>query len=199
MRPDILNPLFAEVEALKGIGPQLAKPLHRLGLDRVVDLLFHLPGSWIDRKRVMRLDEADVVAADASGHAEEQAGLVAVQERADVGELLMGGLPGSGALASATTWASSRNATPRTATAPARAPRGTRSPAQSPPRDPRPARHTRADRARRSSSRLPRPRRQAGASARQKDRRTAARRRIARGSARSRSGQAAARRARSRA
>ena len=60
MRPDILNPLFAEVEVLKGIGPQLAKPLHRLKLDRVVDVLFHLPTGWIDRKRVERLDEADV-------------------------------------------------------------------------------------------------------------------------------------------
>ncbi|HVQ10239.1 MAG TPA: ATP-dependent DNA helicase RecG [Allosphingosinicella sp.] len=60
MRPDILNPLFAEVEVLKGIGPALAKPLHRLKLDRVVDILFHLPVSWIDRKRVETLDEADV-------------------------------------------------------------------------------------------------------------------------------------------
>ncbi|MGZ8335849.1 MAG: ATP-dependent DNA helicase RecG, partial [Allosphingosinicella sp.] len=60
MRPDILNPLFAEVEVLKGVGPQLAKPLHRLGLDRVVDILFHLPTGWIDRKRVDRLDPADV-------------------------------------------------------------------------------------------------------------------------------------------
>ena len=60
MRPDILNPLFAEVEVLKGIGPQLAKPLHRLKLDRVVDILLHLPVGWIDRKRVGRLDEADV-------------------------------------------------------------------------------------------------------------------------------------------
>jgi ATP-dependent DNA helicase RecG len=60
MRPDILNPLFAEVEVLKGIGPTLAKPLHRLKLDRVVDILFHLPVSWIDRKRVARLDVADV-------------------------------------------------------------------------------------------------------------------------------------------
>jgi RecG-like helicase len=54
MRPDILNPLFAEVEVLKGVGPQLAKPLKRLGLERVVDLLFHLPVSWIERKRVDR-------------------------------------------------------------------------------------------------------------------------------------------------
>lgn len=60
MRPDILNPLFAEVEALKGIGPQLAKPLHRLKLDTVADVLFHLPVSWVQRKNVVALDEADV-------------------------------------------------------------------------------------------------------------------------------------------
>jgi ATP-dependent DNA helicase RecG len=59
MRPDILNPLFAEVEVLKGVGPALAKPLKRLGLERVVDLLFHLPTGWIERKRVDLLDEAD--------------------------------------------------------------------------------------------------------------------------------------------
>ena len=59
MRPDILNPLFAEVEVLKGVGPQLAKPLKRLGLERVVDVLFHLPVNWIERKRVELLDMAD--------------------------------------------------------------------------------------------------------------------------------------------
>jgi len=60
MRPDILNPLFAEVEALKGVGPTLAKPLARLGLARAIDLLFHLPTGWIDRKAVTELDEGDV-------------------------------------------------------------------------------------------------------------------------------------------
>ncbi|MBA3676235.1 MAG: ATP-dependent DNA helicase RecG [Sphingosinicella sp.] len=59
MRPDILNPLFAEVEVLKGIGPGLAKPLNRLGLGRVVDILFHLPVSWIERKRVETLEAGD--------------------------------------------------------------------------------------------------------------------------------------------
>jgi ATP-dependent DNA helicase RecG len=39
MRPEILNPLFTEVEALKGVGPQLAKMLGKLGLTRLVDLL----------------------------------------------------------------------------------------------------------------------------------------------------------------
>jgi ATP-dependent DNA helicase RecG len=60
MRPDILNPLFAEVEALKGIGPGLAKPLKRLGIERVVDALFHLPVSWIDRKAVPHFDVGDI-------------------------------------------------------------------------------------------------------------------------------------------
>jgi ATP-dependent DNA helicase RecG len=59
MRPDILNPLFAEVEVLKGIGPTLAKPLKRLGLERVVDVLFHLPDGWVERKRVELVDVAD--------------------------------------------------------------------------------------------------------------------------------------------
>ncbi|WP_433910415.1 ATP-dependent DNA helicase RecG [Sphingomonas yabuuchiae] len=49
MRPDILNPLFAEVTSLKGVGPGLAKPLERLRIGRVVDVAFHLPTGHIDR------------------------------------------------------------------------------------------------------------------------------------------------------
>jgi len=59
MRPEILNPIFAEIEALKGIGPTLAKPLAKLGISRVVDLLFHLPTGMIERRRVDVLDMAD--------------------------------------------------------------------------------------------------------------------------------------------
>nr|WP_294850923.1 ATP-dependent DNA helicase RecG [uncultured Sphingomonas sp.] len=51
MRPEILNPLFAEVEALKGVGPAVAKGLSRLGLSRVIDLVYHLPTGMIDRVR----------------------------------------------------------------------------------------------------------------------------------------------------
>ena len=51
MRPDILNPLFTEVEALKGVGPQVAKQLKRLDLTRLVDLLYHLPTGAIERVR----------------------------------------------------------------------------------------------------------------------------------------------------
>jgi ATP-dependent DNA helicase RecG len=58
MRPDLLNPLFAEIAVLKGVGPALAKPLERLGLSRVVDVLFHLPTGSVTRHRVERLDDA---------------------------------------------------------------------------------------------------------------------------------------------
>src|SRR5215203_4484604 len=51
MRPEILNPLFAEVESLPGVGPQVAKVLKRLGIERVLDLLYHLPTGVIDRIR----------------------------------------------------------------------------------------------------------------------------------------------------
>ena len=37
MRPSILNPLFAETTALKGVGPAVARGLTRLGLNRVVE------------------------------------------------------------------------------------------------------------------------------------------------------------------
>ena len=58
MRPDLLNPLFAEVEALKGVGPGIAKPLARLGLARAIDVLFHLPTGSVTRQRIDRLDDA---------------------------------------------------------------------------------------------------------------------------------------------
>ncbi len=57
MRPAILNPLFASVETLPGIGPKMAALLDKLlvpsGVERqanVGDLLFHLPTGVIDRR-----------------------------------------------------------------------------------------------------------------------------------------------------
>ena len=51
MRPDILNPLFTDVEALKGVGPQVTKQLRRLDVARLIDLLYHLPTGAIERVR----------------------------------------------------------------------------------------------------------------------------------------------------
>src|SRR3984893_6850728 len=54
MRPSLLNPLFAAVATLPGVGPKLERLFGRLlGREdkaRVIDLLFHLPSGAIDRR-----------------------------------------------------------------------------------------------------------------------------------------------------
>jgi ATP-dependent DNA helicase RecG len=67
MRPPILDPLFAPLTTLKGIGPKLVKPFGRLlerAEPRVIDLLFHLPYAAIDRRARPKLSEveADTIA-----------------------------------------------------------------------------------------------------------------------------------------
>lgn len=58
MRPEVLNPLFAETETLDGVGPKLKKPLDRLGLRRVRDIAYHLPERFVTRRAVENVDEA---------------------------------------------------------------------------------------------------------------------------------------------
>ena len=60
MRPEVLNPLFAEVDSLDGVGPKLKKPLDKLGLRRLRDLAYHLPDRFVSRRAVGNLDEASV-------------------------------------------------------------------------------------------------------------------------------------------
>ena len=54
MRPNLLNPLFAALTSLPGVGPRLEQLYRRLfdreEAPRVVDLLFHLPSGAIDRR-----------------------------------------------------------------------------------------------------------------------------------------------------
>jgi ATP-dependent DNA helicase RecG len=57
MRPEALNPLFAEVQTLEGVGPKLLKPLERLGLTRVKDVAYHLPERFVSRRAIADLDE----------------------------------------------------------------------------------------------------------------------------------------------
>jgi ATP-dependent DNA helicase RecG len=62
MRPPVLNPLFASLKTLPGIGPKLEKLYARLlGRDgeppRVIDLLFHLPTGFVDRRHQPKLSE----------------------------------------------------------------------------------------------------------------------------------------------
>src|SRR6187431_2850958 len=54
MRPNLLNPLFAVLTSLPGVGPKLERLYRRLlGREdgaRLIDLLFHLPTGAIDRR-----------------------------------------------------------------------------------------------------------------------------------------------------
>lgn len=54
MRPSLLDPFFAAITTLPGIGPKVEKLFrHLLGRDdvpRIIDLLFHLPTGTVDRR-----------------------------------------------------------------------------------------------------------------------------------------------------
>src|SRR5829696_4726728 len=62
MRPTLLNPLFALVTSLAGVGPKQDKLLRYLlsrdETPRLVDLLLHLPASVIDRRAQPKIREA---------------------------------------------------------------------------------------------------------------------------------------------
>src|SRR3984893_18138343 len=62
MRPALLNPLFAPVTTLPGVGPKQDRVLrYLLGRDetpRPVDLLLHLPSSVIDRRARPKIRDA---------------------------------------------------------------------------------------------------------------------------------------------
>ena len=62
MRPQLLNPLFAPVTSLPGVGPRQDKLFrYLLGRDetpRLVDLLLHLPASVIDRRARPKIRDA---------------------------------------------------------------------------------------------------------------------------------------------
>jgi ATP-dependent DNA helicase RecG len=58
MRPEILNPLFASVTSLPGVGPRLGKLVEHLAGPCVVDLLWHLPGGIIDRSFTPKVRDA---------------------------------------------------------------------------------------------------------------------------------------------
>jgi ATP-dependent DNA helicase RecG len=57
-RPEILFPLFAELTALEGVGPKVAKTFARMEITRPVDLLLTLPTGGVDRRLRASIREA---------------------------------------------------------------------------------------------------------------------------------------------
>lgn len=58
MRPTILFPLFGPLSGLPGLGPRLSSLLEKMTGPHVVDLLWHLPSGFIDRRYSPALSEA---------------------------------------------------------------------------------------------------------------------------------------------
>ncbi|MBN8966362.1 MAG: ATP-dependent DNA helicase RecG, partial [Rhizobiales bacterium] len=62
MRPSLLDPLFAPLTTLAGVGPKLERLYQRLldrgdGPPRIADLLFRLPTGTVDRRARPKLAE----------------------------------------------------------------------------------------------------------------------------------------------
>jgi len=65
-RPEILFPLFADIAGLPGVGPKTAILYEKLGVTRLVDLIFLLPGGLIDRRlrdTLIGVDPGQVITA----------------------------------------------------------------------------------------------------------------------------------------
>jgi ATP-dependent DNA helicase RecG len=68
MRPTLLNPLFADISGIKGVGPKLAALFTNLTRPsaskaesaRVIDLLLHLPSAIVDRRHRCRISQLPV-------------------------------------------------------------------------------------------------------------------------------------------
>lgn len=58
-----MDRLLEEIQYIKGVGPKRSQDLHRLGVDNILDLLWHVPRAYFNRSRVnliadLPLDEA---------------------------------------------------------------------------------------------------------------------------------------------
>jgi len=59
MRDPLLYPFYADIDGLPGVGPKIKHVLARLiGGETVLDLIYHLPTSWVDRRNRGAIAEA---------------------------------------------------------------------------------------------------------------------------------------------
>jgi ATP-dependent DNA helicase RecG len=64
MRPKILFPLFSDISSLAGVGEKTREVLKRLAGERVVNMVYHLPSSVVDRRnmpQITQMREGDIV------------------------------------------------------------------------------------------------------------------------------------------
>ena len=59
MRPKILYNLFSNIISIKGIGPKYAKLIERLCGKYLIDLLYHKPVAFIDRRNAPKIKDIE--------------------------------------------------------------------------------------------------------------------------------------------
>ena len=60
MRPALLNPLYAPITTLPGVGPKVSRLIERVAGPNVVDLLWHVPTGIIDRSLAPKIAVAPI-------------------------------------------------------------------------------------------------------------------------------------------
>lgn len=58
MRPEILFPLFKPLTTLKGVGPRISILLEKITGEHVVNVLWHLPSNFVDRRHSPKIADA---------------------------------------------------------------------------------------------------------------------------------------------
>ena len=60
----VANDLLAPVQYVKGVGPERAKVLNRLGITTIRDLLYYIPRKYLDRSQIKKISEVDPFSED---------------------------------------------------------------------------------------------------------------------------------------
>ncbi|MBS82979.1 MAG: ATP-dependent DNA helicase RecG [Gammaproteobacteria bacterium] len=54
------NPIYDDITYLKGVGPKRATQLKAYGINQVIDILYHLPRKYLDRRNIKKIRETKI-------------------------------------------------------------------------------------------------------------------------------------------
>ena len=54
------NPLYDDITYLKGVGPKRAKQLKLYGIEIIIDVLYHIPRKYLDRRNIKPINQIKI-------------------------------------------------------------------------------------------------------------------------------------------
>ena len=54
------NPIYNDVTYLKGVGPKREAELNKYGINTVLDVLYHLPRKYLDRRNIKKINQCKI-------------------------------------------------------------------------------------------------------------------------------------------